>query len=98
MYRAVKLASAAARSWPDADKTEKAIARADRVVDTWIRQRLSLEEAALKIYRPLKLDNVSKPITAQFAAQLLASTPLVRSDVPPYLLDACTYLCGEVAP
>ncbi|WP_338118737.1 ATP-dependent nuclease [Streptomyces cyaneofuscatus] len=98
MYRAVKLASVAARSWPDADKTEKAIARADRVVDTWIGQGLSLEEAALKIYRPLKLDSVSKPITAQFAAQLLASTPLVRSDVPPYLLDAFTYLCGEVAP
>ncbi|MFC4502943.1 MULTISPECIES: ATP-dependent nuclease [Streptomyces] len=97
MHRAVKLASVAERSWPDAAKTEQVIARADRDIDEWEGQGLTLEQAALKIYRPLKL-NTSKSITAQFAAQLLASTPLTQSDVPPYLVHAFKYLCGEVAP
>ncbi|GAQ65369.1 hypothetical protein [Streptomyces scabiei] len=97
MHRAVKLASVAERSWPDAAKTEQVIARADRDIDEWEGQGLTLEQAALKIYRPLKLDRASKSITAQFAAQLLASTPLTQSDVPPYLVHAFKYLCGEAA-
>ncbi|MFJ3975898.1 ATP-dependent nuclease [Streptomyces sp. NPDC090021] len=98
MHRAVKLASVAERSWPDAAKTKQIIERADKVVDRWLRQRVPLEQAALTIYRPLKLNNASKSITAQFAAQLLLSTPVTRGDVPPYLLNAFKHLCGEVAP
>ncbi|MEU8789740.1 AAA family ATPase [Streptomyces sp. NPDC048643] len=97
MHRAVKLASVAERSWPDAAKTEQVIARADKVVDRWLRQKVPLEQAALAIYRPLKLNSASKSITAQFAAQLIASTSVTEGDVPPYLVDAFKHLCGEVA-
>ncbi|MFJ1958248.1 ATP-dependent nuclease [Streptomyces microflavus] len=97
MHRAVKLASVAERSWPDAAKTQQVITRADKVIDRWLHQKVSLQQAALTIYRPLKLNNASKSITAQFAAQLLASTPLTKSDVPPYLVDAFQHLCGEAA-
>jgi putative ATP-dependent endonuclease of OLD family len=97
MHRAVKLASVAERSWPDAAKTAQVIARADKVVDRWLRQKVPLEQAALAIYRPLKLNSASKSITAQFAAQLLASTSVTKSDVPPYLVDAFSHLCGEAA-
>lgn len=96
MHRAVKLASVAEQSWPDPTKTVQVIARADKDIDEWERQNLTLEQAALKIYEPLKLNRASKSITAQFAAQLLASTSLTNHDVPPYLIDAFTYLCGEV--
>lgn len=98
MHRAVGLASGAARSWPDATKRGQAIAGADREVDEWRSQELTLEQAALKIYRPLRLDNVSKSIAAQFAAQLLADTSLTERDVPLYLVDAFKYLRGEVTP
>jgi len=98
MHRAVKLASVAERSWPDAAKAAQIIARADKAVDRWLRQKVPLEQAALAIYRPLKLNSASKSITAQFAAQLLATTPLEKSDVPPYLVNAFKHLCREVAP
>ncbi|GAA3212389.1 hypothetical protein GCM10020256_11760 [Streptomyces thermocoprophilus] len=98
MHRAIKLASVAERSWPDVAKTDQVIARADKEVDEWEGQDLTPKQAALKIYKPLKRDGVSKSITAQFAAQLLASTSLTESDVPLYLVDAFKYLCGEVAP
>ncbi|MEU2462382.1 AAA family ATPase [Streptomyces sp. NPDC012473] len=98
MHRAVKLASVAARSWPDTAKTQQVIARADKVIDRWLQQNVPLEQAALSIYKPLKLDYASKAITAQFAAQLLDSTPLTESDVPPYLVEAFKHVCGEVAP
>jgi putative ATP-dependent endonuclease of OLD family len=97
MHRAAKLASVAERSWPDATKTDQVIARADKDIDEWERQGLTLEQAALKIYRPLKLNSASKSITAQFAAQLLADISLTESDVPPYLVEAFKHLCGEVA-
>ncbi|MCK9876969.1 AAA family ATPase [Frankia sp. Ag45/Mut15] len=96
MHRAVGLASAAKQSWPDAAKIEQVIARADRDVAEWESQELALERAALTIYRPLRLNNASKSITAQFAAQLLDSTQLSEGDIPPYLVDAFKYLCGRV--
>lgn len=97
VHRAVKLASVAERSWPDAAKTDQVIARADKDVDEWADRHLTLKQVALQIYRPLKLNSASKSITAQFAAQLLASTSLTESDVPPYLVEAFKHLCGEVA-
>ncbi len=97
MHRAVKLASVAERSWPDAAKTAQVIARADQDIDKWHGESATPEQAALEIYRPLKLNNVSKSITAQFAAQLLSSTSLAESDVPPYLVEAFKHLCGGVA-
>ncbi|CAO5179673.1 putative ATP-dependent endonuclease of the OLD family [Frankia sp. AiPs1] len=98
MHRAVRLASVAKESWPDAAKIGEVTARADEDVDEWESQKLTLEQAALTIYRPLRLNYASKSIAAQFAAQLLDSTPLTESDVPSYLVDAFKYLCGEVTP
>jgi putative ATP-dependent endonuclease of OLD family len=98
MHRAVKLASVAERSWPDSAKAEQAIARADKDLEQWKTQGITLKQAALEIYRPLKLNNASKSITAQFAAQLLDTIALADSDVPPYLVNAFNHLCGEVAP
>ncbi|MFI0942715.1 ATP-dependent nuclease [Streptomyces sp. NPDC021020] len=98
MHRAVKLASVAERSWPDTAKTAQVIAQADEDIAEWEGQGLAREQIALKIYSPLKLNNASKSIAAQFAAQLLVTTPLEESDVPPYLVDAFKHLCGEVAP
>jgi putative ATP-dependent endonuclease of OLD family len=98
MHRAVKLASVAEQSWPDTTRTNQVIAQADKDIAEWEGQGLAPELVALKIYSPLKLNNASKSITAQFAAHLLASAPITESDVPTYLVDAFRHLCGEVAP
>ena len=82
--------------WP----TEQDLAATDEAaakeVLNWHGEGWSLEKAALEIYRPLRVDGVSKAITAQHAARILKTIKkLSAADLPAYLVAAITYLCQD---
>jgi len=82
--------------WPtdqDLTATDEAAAKE---VEGWRDEGWSLEQAALQIYRPLRVDGVSKAITAQHVARLLkVRKTLSASELPTYLVEAITYLCRD---
>lgn len=94
MHKAISAASFSRTAWP----TEQDLAGIEEIatkeIETWRLDGDCLETVALRIYRPLRLGGVRKPIAAQHAARLLRGTPLRPADLPPYLVDAFTYLCG----
>lgn len=92
MHQAVQCACAS--GWPDEQEIAAITERAAKEIEDWRLAGDSLERAALKIYRPLRVDNKSKAVTAQHAAQLLAGTSITADDVPPYLVEAFSYLAG----
>ncbi|MFD4941310.1 ATP-dependent endonuclease [Streptomyces sp. NPDC058409] len=95
MHQAVRAARSSESSWPGADRLRALTDVARTQVETWQARGDSLETVALRIYEPLKLNNASKTITAQHAADLLESTTLAEDDLPPYLVDAFDHICGE---
>ncbi len=94
MHQAVTAAALA--TWP----TEQDLVGTDEVaakeVETWRASGCTLEQAALRVYRPLRTGRkASKAIAAQHAARLVAHTTLTAADLPAYLTAAISYLCQE---
>ncbi|MER7729006.1 AAA family ATPase [Streptomyces sp. NPDC096323] len=97
MHQAVRCAVASKAHWPTAARIEKLDKEAQGQVQQWKEDGISLADAALDVYKPLRLNNASKAIAAQHAARLLQSTPVTDDDLPPYLMAALTYLCASGA-
>ncbi|WP_308429659.1 ATP-dependent nuclease [Streptomyces flaveus] len=94
MHRAVQCARVSERSWPSADKLAEVERRAEDDITTWKSEGVSLSEVGLRVYRPLRMKNASKAIAAQHAARLLKDVSLPDGELPPYLRDAFSHLCG----
>ncbi|MGW3885475.1 ATP-dependent nuclease [Streptomyces sp. NPDC005055] len=97
MQQAVRSAVASKTNWPTADKLATLDSAAQHEVQQWKDDGMSLADAALAIYEPLRLDRASKTIAAQHAARLLQSTPVEDKDLPPYLVAAFDHLCTPAA-
>ncbi|WP_330299394.1 ATP-dependent nuclease [Streptomyces sp. NBC_00503] len=95
MHQAVRAARSSVSSWPGADKLKTLTDAARLEVETWQVNGDSLAKVALRIYEPLRLNNASKTITAQHAADLLESTTLTEDNLPPYLVAAFDHICAE---
>ncbi|OWA03995.1 hypothetical protein B9W62_27505 [Streptomyces sp. CS113] len=96
MHQAVRAAVASKTTWPTADKLADLDRSARDEVIKWRENNVSLEQAALNIYEPLRMGRGSKPIAAHHAARLLQNAFVTEDDLPPYLVAAFTYLCSEV--
>ena len=94
MHQSVQCAKASAAAWPEAGRLSEIETLAAQQVTTWEADGRSLKNVAIDIYQPLKEGNASKPIAAQHAARLVPDAALTAADLPPYLLEAFTYLCG----
>ncbi|MEV5950611.1 AAA family ATPase [Streptomyces sp. NPDC051993] len=97
MHQAVRAACASTNRWPTRPELDDIQARAADEIDAWQKEEVSLGEAAMRIYRPLRRKpgkQASKAITAQYAAQLLKPGSLSPQELPPYLRDAFGHLCG----
>lgn len=92
MHQAVQAAVASKSKWPDAATLALSDSAAAKKVAEWRDEGRSLENTAIEIYRPLRVENVSKPIAAQHAARLLETTPITAEQLPHYLVDAFTHL------
>ncbi|GAA1040119.1 ATP-dependent nuclease [Streptomyces murinus] len=97
MNQAVRSAVASKNKWPTAERLAELDGEAQREVQQWRESGTSLADAALAIYKPLRLNDASKTIAAQHAARLLHSTPVKDEDLPPYLVAAFDYLCTPAA-
>ncbi|WP_435210364.1 ATP-dependent nuclease [Streptomyces sp. bgisy034] len=97
MNQAVRSAVASKNKWPTAERLAELDGEAQLEVQQWKESGTSLADAALAIYKPLRLNEASKTVAAQHAARLLHSTPVKVEDVPPYLVAAFDYLCTPVA-
>ncbi|MGM9469419.1 ATP-dependent nuclease [Streptomyces murinus] len=97
MNQAVRSAVASKNKWPTAERLAELDGEAQREVQQWRESGTSLADAALAIYKPLRLNDASKTIAAQHAARLLHSTPVKDEDLPPYLVAAFDYLCAPAA-
>ncbi|MFJ7949292.1 hypothetical protein ACIQ6K_37670 [Streptomyces sp. NPDC096354] len=93
MQQAVRSAVASKTNWPTADKLATLDSEAQHEVQQWKDDGISLADAALAIYEPLRLDRASKTI----AARLLQSTRVEDKDLPPYLVAAFDHLCTPAA-
>lgn len=96
MHKAMRCAGVSESTWPASDKLEAIEKAAEEQVAAWRDAGRSLSYAALDVYEPLRLNNVSKSIAAQHAARLLAKTSVSPGDIPHYLMEAFDYLCSEV--
>ncbi|WP_328660204.1 ATP-dependent nuclease [Nocardia salmonicida] len=95
MHQAVRAAVASKSVWPKANVLEDSDTSAAKEVAQWRAERKSLEAAAIDIYRPLRMEDASKPIAAQHAARLLKTTPITEEQLPEYLVHAFAYLCAD---
>ncbi|WP_329522181.1 ATP-dependent nuclease [Spirillospora sp. NBC_01491] len=93
MHQATQAAVATKRRWPDSDRLSQIRQDAQREVDGWCKDKMPLAEAALQVFRPLRMSNASKTVAAQYLAQLLAETTVTADDLPHYLVRALHYLC-----
>lgn len=97
MHQAISAAKST--KWPKAEDLVGIEEIAAMEVKKWQEDdHLSLEECALKIYRPLRVGGTRKPIAAQHAARLLETSGIRREDLPSYLLEAVDYLRGSAQP
>ncbi|MFG3478305.1 ATP-dependent endonuclease [Streptomyces sp. NPDC047980] len=97
MHQAVCSAWASTNKWPTGPELVDIQARAAEEIAEWRKDETSLDQAAMRIYRPLRRKpgkQASKAVSAQYAAQLLTPGSLARSDLPLYLRDAFSHLCG----
>ncbi|MET8205871.1 AAA family ATPase [Streptomyces sp. NPDC005373] len=97
MHQAVRCAVASKNKWPTVDRLAVLGSDAQLEVQQWRDSGTSLADAALNIYKPLRLNRASKAVAAQHAARLLQSTPVKDEDLPPYLVAAFDYLCTPAA-
>ncbi|MBB6421654.1 MULTISPECIES: AAA family ATPase [unclassified Streptomyces] len=97
MHQAVRSAVASKNKWPTAERLAELDNEAQLEVQQWKDSGTSLADAAVDIYKPLRLDEASKTIAAQHAARLLQSTPVTDEELPPYLVAAFDYLCTPAA-
>ncbi len=97
MHQAVRCAVASKTKWPTTARLAELDKEAQSEVQQWKDRGMSLADAALDIYKPLRLNEASKAIAAQHAARLLQSTPVKDDDLPPYLVAAFDYLCPSAA-
>ncbi|MER8039489.1 ATP-dependent nuclease [Streptomyces hydrogenans] len=99
MLQAVRSAWASTNKWPTTTELAELQACATKEIEEWRTKGVSLNEAAMRIYEPLRRKpgkQASKAVTAQYAAQLLAPGSLAPTDLPQYLRDAFGHLCGGV--
>lgn len=95
MRAAVTCAKAAASmdgSWPDEPRQHELFSAAQTEVEAWKQHGDSLADVALRVYEPLRKNQASKAITAQFAAALLDRVELETDDVPKYLVTALEHV------
>ncbi|WP_327232318.1 ATP-dependent nuclease [Streptomyces murinus] len=97
MHQAVRSAVASKNKWLTAERLAELDNEAQLEVQQWKDSGTSLADAAVDIYKPLRLDEASKTIAAQHAARLLQSTPVTDEELPPYLVAAFDYLCTPAA-
>ncbi|MFI6281859.1 hypothetical protein [Streptomyces sp. NPDC050988] len=97
MHQAVRSAVASKNKWPTAERLAELDGEAQLEVQQWKDSGTSLADAAVDIYKPLRLDEASKTIAAQHAARLLQSTPVTDEELPPYLVAAFNHLCTPAA-
>jgi putative ATP-dependent endonuclease of OLD family len=94
MHQAIT--AAAESDWPSEQDLAAIDEAAAKEVKDWESAGESLEDAALRIYRPLRVDGVSKAIAAQHAVRLLeTASGITANDLPAYLVEAITYLCQD---
>ncbi|NUK08651.1 AAA family ATPase [Streptomyces lunaelactis] len=94
MHQAIQCAKASTASWPEGSRLSEIETLSAKQVMKWKEEGRSLESVAIDIYQPLKEGNASKPIAAQHAARLVPGATVTTADLPSYLLEAFTYLCG----
>lgn len=94
MHQAIRAAGASKTSWPTGERLADLDRQAEQEVAKWRDDRVPLEQAALDIYEPLRMERASKAIAAQHAARVLETTPIDDEDLPPYLVEAFNHLCG----
>ncbi|ANS31765.1 SMC (structural maintenance of chromosomes) family protein (plasmid) [Rhodococcus opacus] len=92
MHQAVQAAVVSKSRWPNAATLAESDSAAAKQVVQWRDEGRSLENTAIEIYKPLRVENFSKPIAAQHAARLLKTTPITAEQLPHYLVDAFTHL------
>jgi putative ATP-dependent endonuclease of the OLD family len=99
MHQAVSAAAACVNAWPTLTELQTIFDETGATAELWQGSGRSLENVAEQIFKPLRRKNskVSKSVTAQHAAHLLASTntKLNKADLPPYLGAAFDHLCGD---
>ncbi|MFE5082921.1 ATP-dependent nuclease [Streptomyces mirabilis] len=93
MHQAIRCAVASKSKWPTAERLTTLGSEARLEVQKWRDNGISLADAAVDIYKPLRLNRASKAIAAQHAARLLQSTPVTDKDLPSYLVAAFDHLC-----
>ncbi|MER7702408.1 AAA family ATPase [Kitasatospora sp. NPDC097605] len=96
MHQAISAAKGT--TWPTAEDLVGIEETAATEVRKWREDELTLEQCALRIYRPLRVGGTSKPIAAQHAARLLETSGITSNDLPAYLVEAVGYLCGSTQP
>ncbi|MEV0536754.1 AAA family ATPase [Kitasatospora sp. NPDC050463] len=97
MHQAI--GAAKGTKWPTAEDLVAIEVSAANEVKKWRDDGLTLEEAALKIYQPLRTGGRKKPIAAQHAARLLEQgAAITPADLPAYLVEAINYLCESTQP
>ncbi|MDB4898043.1 MAG: chromosome segregation protein [Firmicutes bacterium] len=97
MHKSIQAAKVSEYKWPDAERLTEIEAKAATEVQNWKDAGRSLVDVAIEIYRPLEKGNASKPVAAQFAARLVPAAELMISDLPVYLREAFTYVCGPMS-
>lgn len=78
--------------WPGESQQSDLFVAAEREVESWRKQGDSLAEVALRVYEPLRKNQASKAITAQFAASLIERVDLEIGDLPNYLVEALEHV------
>ncbi|MFD9518693.1 ATP-dependent endonuclease [Streptomyces sp. NPDC059979] len=97
MHQAVRSAWASTKKWPAGAELADIQGRAAEEVQSWQQGGMSLGEAAMRIYQPLRRKpgkQASKAVTAQYAAQLLKPGAIGPDKLPTYLREAFSHLCG----
>jgi len=95
IHRAVSCASEAESKWPNDARIKEICEDVDQSVDSSEAEGKSLEEAAVLIYTPLRKNDVSKTMSAQFASKFLDELKVGIGDLPSYLREAFTYVTGS---
>ncbi|NKV29904.1 AAA family ATPase [Rhodococcus hoagii] len=92
MHQAAQAAVVSKKRWPDEATLAESDATAAKQVAKWRDDGKPLETIAIDIYRPLRLENASKAISAQHAVRLLRTTAIDKDNLPKYLVAALTHL------
>jgi len=99
MHKAIQSARLAKKTdakgaWPTEKELEDCQADAAKEVEAWQQGGVALTKAGLDIYRPLRIDEASKAVAAQFAATMVSESDIKMADLPSYLQGALSYLCA----